>query len=284
LSRKLSAIRVPEVTRLEAYGPQYCRAIRAAFGNDGFLVREGVFGRDEIVQLQAVVESVSADVSARARREGAGPERALGDGHRIQFSSRTAIQWEWADGSDEIRLLEPCDHLHPRLAGLLDDVRLTAPVRDELGCDLSPFTSKLNLKRAREGSEFPWHQDYPYWYVAIGPRAQDVVTAILFLDDATAGNGALRVIPGSHRDGPVRRNPEDPTHFLTDPAAIDATSECVVEVPAGSVVWFGAFLVHRSSPNTTTAHRRALLPSWQPSGRPRLQEAVYRSELVHELP
>ena len=172
-----------------------------------------------------------------------------------------------------------------RFAALFEDARLTAPVTRALGVDdLGPFTSKLNLKRAVEGSEFPWHQDYPYWYVAVDRAAADVATAIVFLDDADEGNGAVRVVPGSQLGGPVRRNPSDPTGYLTDPAAIDASREVVVEVSAGSVLWFGAFLVHRSSPNPSGRHRRALLPSWQPAGRPRLHEVPYRPERVAELP
>ncbi len=259
--------------------------MRAAFGADGFLLRESVLGTEELDELRSIVEEVADSVTARATRVGAGPEHELADGHRIQFSSRTGIQWEWADGSEQIRLLEPCDHLHPRIAELFADDRLTGPVHDALGGDeVVPFTSKLNFKRAKEGSEFPWHQDYPYWYVAVGEDAQDVITAIVFLDDATADNGAVRVIPGSHRIGPVRRDPDDPTRFLTDPAAIDPREEIVLEVQAGSVLWFGSFLVHRSSPNTSGRHRRALLPSWQPAGRPRLHERPYRRELVEDLP
>ena len=259
--------------------------MRSAFGSDGFLVQEAVLAAAELDELRSVTEQVAANVAVRARREGAGPEHALADGHRIQFSSRTAIQWEWRDGSQHIRLLEPVDHLNPLLAELFADERLTAPVRAELGvAELAPFTSKMNLKRAIDGSEFPWHQDYPYWHVAVGADAQDVVTAILFLDDAVEENGALRVLPGSHLSGPVRRDPADPTGFLTDPAAVDGEREIILELPAGSVVWFGAFLVHRSSPNRSDRHRRALLPSWQPAGRPRLQELPYRPERVVELP
>ncbi len=259
--------------------------MRSAFGSDGFVVCEALLEPAELEELRSVTERVAASVAARARRQGAGPERDLGDGHRIQFSSHTAIQWEWRDGSEEIRLLEPVDHLHPRIQALFADERLTAPVRDELSeSTLSPFTSKMNLKRATDGSEFPWHQDYPYWYPAVGEDAQDVATAIVFLDDAVAANGALRVLPGSHANGPVRRDPAAPTGFLTDPSALDSSGEIVLEVPAGTVVWFGAFLVHRSSPNTTDHHRRALLPSWQPAGRPRLHDVPYRPERVVELP
>ncbi|WP_410961487.1 phytanoyl-CoA dioxygenase family protein, partial [Salmonella sp. SAL4457] len=87
----------------------------------------------------------------------------------------------------------PCDHLHPRLAALCEDPRLTAPACDAVGvASVAPFTSKLNLKRAADGSPFPYHQDFPYWWVAVREHAADVCTAILFLDDARAENGALR--------------------------------------------------------------------------------------------
>jgi hypothetical protein len=48
----------------------------------------------------------------------------------------------------------------------------------------------LNLKRPREGSPFPWHQDRPSWYVRTPEHAHEVATAML----AVAGNGALRVL------------------------------------------------------------------------------------------
>ena len=39
-----------------------------------------------------------------------------------------------------------------------------------------------------------------------------------------------------------------------------------LEVKAGAVVFFGAFLVHRSLPNRSDVDRRALLYSYQPAG------------------
>ena len=174
--------------------------VRAAFGATGFLVRESVLGAAEPTSCGPSWRRWETPSPPAPVRVGAGPEHELADGHRIQFSSRTGIQWEWADGSQQIRLLEPCDHLHPRLADLFADERLTGPAGDALGVEpVVPFTSKLNFKRAEEGSEFPWHQDYPYWYVAVGEDAQDVITAIVFLDDATVGqrcrSGAPRLAP-----------------------------------------------------------------------------------------
>jgi ectoine hydroxylase len=158
-------------------------------------------------------------------------------------------------------------------------------MQDALNTDeIGPFTSKSNLKRADEGSEFPYHQDYPYWYVVVAEHAADIATAILFLDDARAGNGALRVLPGSHRHGPAARDRADPTRFLADPTRLDRDREVTVEVPAGSILLFGSLLVHRSSPNTSDADRRALLLSFQPAGRPQFHERPFRAELVEQLP
>ena len=50
-----------------------------------------------------------------------------------------------------------------------------------------------------------------------------------------------------------------------DPAAFEQ-SLVPVEAPAGSIVFFGAFLVHRSRINRSDKDRRALLYSYQPAG------------------
>ena len=56
------------------------------------------------------------------------------------------------------------------------------------------------MNPTREGSEYPWHQDYPYWYVRTPFHAHEIVNAMIFLDDSAADNGALRVLPGSRPD------------------------------------------------------------------------------------
>ena len=257
---------------------------RAQYTRDGFVLRAGVFAPAELDGLRAAVEDTVAQVVAHARRPDSGPEFLLA-GHRLQFSSRTVIQWEWRDGSPEVRLLEPFTHLDARFATLWDDRRLVEPAQDAVGvAAVAPFTCKLNLKRPREGSEFPWHQDYPYWYVRTSDGAHQIVTAMLFLDEATAENGALRVLPGSHRAGPAPRDRTEETGFLADPTRIDAAQEALVPAAAGSILFFPSLLLHRSSPNTSAHQRRALLLSFQPAGRPRQEDMPWNPERVHELP
>jgi ectoine hydroxylase len=256
-----------------------------AYARDGYLVRRDVFAADELAALRIAVEELIARVIARATRPEARGEVRLADGHRLQFAAQTIIQWEWREGSPEVRLIEPFTHLDTRFAPLWSDARLTAPAAGMLGVDaVDPFTCKLNLKRPREGSPFPWHQDYPYWYVRTPAHAHEIVTAILFLDDASASNGALRVLPGSHRDGPAPRDRNEPTGYLADAARIDASREVLVEASAGSLLFFPALLLHRSTANTSDAQRRAILLSFQPAGRPRQETLPWEPERVTELP
>lgn len=255
------------------------------YTRDGYVLRRGAYAPAELAELRDAVESLIARVIEHARRPGAGPEFRLAGGHRLQFSSRTLIQWEWREGSPEVRLIEPFTHLDPRFAGFWEDRRLVGPAQDALGLgEVCPFTCKLNLKRPRDGSEFPWHQDYPYWYVRTPEHAHEIVTAMLFLDDAAASNGALRVLSGSHRAGPAPRDRKEPSGFLADPARIDASAEVLVEAEAGSVLFFPALLLHRSTPNGSNRQRRALLLSFQPAGRPRHETLEWRPQLVNELP
>src|SRR5450432_3190942 len=113
--------------------------MRSAFGESGYLVQESLLDKSECAELRIVAERVSILVTARAGRSEASPVAELADGHRIQFSSRAAIQWEWAEGSREIRLIEPCAHLDERFDALFVDERLVGPVREELGGEIGPF-------------------------------------------------------------------------------------------------------------------------------------------------
>jgi len=264
---------------------RFNEAERETYRRDGFVLRGQVFSAAEIQALCGTVEEVIASVVAHARRPDAGAGFHMADGHRLQFSNRTVIQWEWRHGSQEVRLIEPFTHLHPHFEALWADSRLVEPMHDALGADaVAPYTCKLNLKRPREGSQFPWHQDYPYWYAFTPQTAHEIATAVLFLDDATAANGGIRVLPGSHRHGPAPRERTEPTGFLADPTRIDASREHLVEAEAGSLLFLPSLLLHRSSPNTSARQRRAILLSYQPAGRPRQQELTCRPELVNELP
>ncbi|SHL14325.1 Phytanoyl-CoA dioxygenase (PhyH) [Chitinophaga jiangningensis] len=77
---------------------------------------------------------------------------------------------------------------------------------------------------------------------------QNIVTLRIHLDVTTANNGALRVIPGSHKQGVFR------------PENIDwsTTSESTCEVPAGGVMLMKPLLLHSSGRTTNEQQRRVI--------------------------
>ena len=236
----------------------------ARYEADGFLVRRDAFTAGEVERLRAASEELCHELAVAA-----GPHRMKVSRHYIfelAAPSDVIIKWEPAD-EDVIQGVEPCAHLHPVLQEFADHPAMTEPCRALIGADIGLFTEKLNVKRGRVGGSFALHQDYPYWIDSADDPTK-VVTVWVGLDDATADNGALEVVPGSHRLGRVEGRRSDLVFERNeiDPAAFDTSQLVPVEVPAGTAIFFGPFLVHRSAGNTTDHDRRALLYSYQPAG------------------
>jgi hypothetical protein len=237
---------------------------RCAYDDDGFFARERAFGPEEVAELQAAAERAVERAAAGV------PDCAdySYDGNRYREAAGSTIQYEHHPGSDTIRVVEPFHHLDPLLDRLIDDRRLVEPARGLVGDErVALFTDKLNLKRPREGSRFRWHQDSPYWAHFFG-ELHRLPNVMLTLDDAYEGNGCFRVIPGSHRRGllPGVEGDGELGALFTDPACFDERDQVLIEVPAGSLIFFSPHTVHGSRPNRSDAARRAFVVTYQPGG------------------
>jgi ectoine hydroxylase len=244
-------------------------AERERLDRDGFLLREAVYAPDELARLAQDCETLAQRVIAEAH----GEKHVVGSYmFERQRELEMYVKWE-PDAPDVLQGIEPFAHLSPELTAWGLEPRLTVPSAAIVGQDdLVLFTEKLNLKRARQGGQYILHQDFPYWEEE-NPAAGRVATAMIFLDEATVENGCLEVAPGSHREGVQKMRRTDGFGALEmDPDAFDHGRLRPLECPAGSVVFFGAFLVHRSRPNRSDKDRRALLYSYQPAGYPHAVE------------
>ncbi|HLI65462.1 MAG TPA: phytanoyl-CoA dioxygenase family protein [Caulobacteraceae bacterium] len=242
---------------------------RAALAGDGFVLREGVFDAAECAAIAADCEALVTDLAAASR----GKKHALGSYmFEVEREAGTIIKWE-PDAPDVVQGVEPFGHISKPLNDWGLDARFVDPAKAIVGeDDLVLFTEKLNVKRAKDGGHIILHQDFPYWEPTT-PVASRIATAMLFIDDATVENGCLEVAPGSHTSGKYPQREADAFGSLEmDPAAFDHARLRPLEVKAGAVVWFGAFLVHRSLPNRSDKDRRALLYSYQPAGCPHIRE------------
>jgi ectoine hydroxylase len=240
---------------------------RRAWREDGFFLRRAAFAAAEVAAFQLAAERV-AERAARAALASA--QRYAVDGNVYVEAAGSTLQFEHAEGSSTLRVVEPFHHLDAVLDRLLDDPRLVDPMRELVGsAGVAVWTDKLNLKRPREGSKFRWHQDSPYWAHAAAHLDQ-LPNVMVTLDDADAENGCFRVIRGSHLrgmlpgcEGEGRLGP-----LFTDPRAFDLAAQVPAEAPAGSLVFFSPHTVHGSEPNRSERQRRALVVTYQPAGKP----------------
>ena len=157
------------------------------------------------------------------------------------------------------------------VASLARDARLMEPVRAVLGAEAIPYRATLFEKLPTSNWLVVWHQDtalplrqrvdLPGWgpwsvksgiiYAHAPAAALNRVLALrIHLDDSTALNGPLRVIPGSHHRGVMSDEAVQRLAAESEPA------ECLVE--RGGVLAMRPLLVHASSKARTTDPRRVL--------------------------
>lgn len=131
-------------------------------------------------------------------------------------------------------------------------------VADLIGPAVKYHHGKINSKLAQTASRVGLHQDFSYT-----PHTNDdLVTALLLLDDMTAENGPLTVAPGSHR-GPQLSLWQDDRFSGEIAEAERARLEPTMRPltgPAGTVCLMHTSLLHGSEPNRSN-HRRALFIS-----------------------
>jgi ectoine hydroxylase-related dioxygenase (phytanoyl-CoA dioxygenase family) len=135
---------------------------------------------------------------------------------------------------------------------------MTQMVVDLIGPDVKFHHGKINVKLAHTDSRVGLHQDFSYT-----PHTNDdIVTALLLLDDMTPENGPLQVAPGSHTDGQISLWQDDrfSGQVSADAAAGFAPRLVPLTGRAGDVCLMHTSVMHGSSPNRSD-DRRALLIS-----------------------
>jgi phytanoyl-CoA hydroxylase len=155
---------------------------------------------------------------------------------------------------------------HDAFRDLTRHEKILDVVEELIGPDITLQQTKLNLKPPAEDARFEWHQDYPFF-----PHTNfDVVAVMVFLDDTDESNGCLRVIPGSHKLGPLDHDfSEDGQAYgteVSDKALFADQSRWVsLVVPAGSVALHHCCMLHSSGANHSKRSRSTFVFEYRAS-------------------
>ena len=214
----------------------------AAYEQEGYLFVENVFSPGEMAVLEAAM-----------------PE--------ITDPSRPEVSLDEVSGT--VRLCHGPHLFNEAFRRLSVHPRLVLPARRLLGTDVYLYQSRLSMKAglgAVQASGWPWHQDYSTWAVADGMREPRALAVFVFLDEVTACNGPLMVIPRSHHAGLISRplgrfDDREYSQAIIEPQTLrDLARQGGVAAPlgaAGSVMFMHCNMVHASTENISPL-RRAL--------------------------
>lgn len=157
-----------------------------------------------------------------------------------------------------VRRIKAPHKIHPVFAEFMRSPRLLQVLRQLLGESVRLHGSKLNLKAPRFGSPVEWHQDWPFY-----PHTNDDLLAVgVMLDDTSVENGALYVVPGTHK-GPTYDHHGPDGRFCGamdfDASGLKFADAVPCVGPAGSCSFHHVRLVHGSAQNRSDRARGLLL-------------------------
>lgn len=223
-----------------------------AYWQAGYLIIEEVFNADEIGRMQTRFDRWYAE----------------GMRHPSTFRHQNKIIWLEEDEQigKFVRGMQWPSYEDDVLDAVRTDPRMLAILEPLIGGDIKQIINQLHWKTP--GARVTWgmHRDVRSRkpVEAFRELATSYVQTGLAVDRHWAGNGAMKILPRSHRiagAGLDHLFPQDPGatgEKEWQDAGIDMTKLVDVEMPAGSVALWTPFTVHGGGINTTTDNARRL--------------------------
>ncbi len=247
----LSVMNATLATRLPSTStrtPVVTAAHLAAFHRDGFFILDRIIPSAQLAALQDACMDLIAERDAEMEAQGIEVDGITHKGrryfiHRNQHKSATCRAWLFGDLMAEI-------------------------TQATLGPNVQLFLDQFVVKGPEVGMKFGWHQDGGY----IGYQHTPYLSCWVALDDMSAANGTISVLPYDRAGGTAIRNhiKEAGTNDMVGYHGEDPGD--LVVIPAGSIVVFSSQTFHKSGANTSNALRRAYLcqytaePLYKPDG------------------
>lgn len=255
-------------------------SVGAALAEDGFAVVPGVFSIGEIRQVEALLDEVMAHAGAAGRRG----HRFAGDMQAMAGALERAGQT--APDQLEVRYAATFE---PRLLDTAVFVRCQALAQALCGRVSLCFDHAI-VKRAHNRAATPWHQDAAFarWPLRANAVRPSRLHFWIPLQEASAHNGCMEFIRGSHRERLLHHDP-----FLQAPgsrglearaADVDHSRRTACVFPVGGLLLHTPYTLHYAGQNASSAPRKAWILQFSRFGDARLRLKRLTGQLPRALP
>ena len=218
------------------------------FKIDGYLVLPSLLSNDELEKLRAITGEHSEQ--------------------RIRpFELETTVSYpgapldEAAEGGQTIRRLLMAYQRHKHFAKQAERVEITGSIKQILNSEnvvLNPnHHNCIMTKQPEFSSETLWHRDTRYWNF----DNKYLINAWFALGDEHQENGAMKILPGSHR-WEVQERALDDAQFLKlehPDNQYRLATQRLVTLNKGDVLLFSAHCFHAAGKNTTNSAKYSLV-------------------------
>jgi ectoine hydroxylase-related dioxygenase (phytanoyl-CoA dioxygenase family) len=209
-----------------------------AFHRDGYLVVADAVSADQLAALRADLAGWVEE--SREHDAPFGPETVDGRARFDMGEEHTAAH-------PALRRVNNPSDISEAYRDVMTNARMVDMVADLIGPDVKFHHCKINVKLPATRTEVAYHQDF-----AFTPHTNDdVITALLMLDDVTEENGCLMVVPGTHT-GPMHTLFENGVfvgRMTPETEAAMKARQLPVTGKAGSVCLMHTRLAHGSAAN-----------------------------------
>ena len=183
------------------------------------------------------IRIMSEDAATELRRRLEAHEAATGGPLKGGLRHKTHLLFSW-------------------LGDLVRDERILDSIEDLYGPDLLCWTTTFFIKEARDPGFVSWHQDSTYW----GLSTPDVVSAWVAFTASNATNGAMSVVPGSHKlDQLPHRDTYEPANMLSRGQEVevdlDPSNAVRLDLRPGEMSLHHVRLIHGSAANDSDDRR-----------------------------
>lgn len=217
----------------------------AAFNRDGFLIVENAVSADQLAALRDDFDNWLE----KSR------DHHSGYGEYVNDRSRFDLADDHTGDAPKLRRVNAPSEISSAYEAVMRNSRMTRAVADLVGPDVKFHHDKINSKLPGAKTNVKYHQDFPFT-----PHSNDdIITALLMVDEVTPKNGPLEVVPGSHT-GPLHKIWHDGVFTgAVDDQVVEAAAGTIVSCtgPAGSVCLMHTRLLHGSAANQAD-HPRTL--------------------------
>ena len=202
------------------------------------------------------MKMLSAEAVEQYRQQGwYAPVRVLSATEALTLRHQLEA-FEAGSGGLQGKLRQKSHLLFTWLNQLIRHPRILDAVEDLIGPNILCWGTTFFIKEKRNPGYVSWHQDSTYW----GLEPADVVTAWIAFSDSNAANGAMRVIPATHKlDQVTHRDTFNADNMLTRgqeiEVEVDDSQAKMLELKAGQMSLHHVRLIHGSDPNPSDTRR-----------------------------